>query len=139
MTKTSKYGLMLFVGLVVVCGLLYFVVGLFHKKINPDFDAETDIKNGKVQLITYGFPLTPPLLMDAAKKVDSLNVMYGFSWDNRGCSPSDTAATREYNSKVIEYLSIRNGQGWWDKYNKTVDSLYRTAKVDTVSVKKTSW
>jgi hypothetical protein len=134
MTKISKYGL-ISIGLVFVCGLLYVVIGLFHKKINPDFDAETDIKNGKVQLISFGLPLLPPDLLSAGKKVDSLNVLYGFSWDNRGCSPFDTAETREYNNTVIEYLSKRNGKGWWKKYNRTVDSIYNAAESDTIGVK----
>ena len=138
MNKTTKHLTLSFVGLALVCGLSYFLSRPLHKKVNPDFDVEADLKNGKVQLIQFGIPLTPPDLMSAQKKVDSVTSLYGFNWDNRGCTPYDTAETREYNNAVIEYLSKRNGQGWWEKYNKTVDSLYSTANNNTIGKEETT-
>jgi hypothetical protein len=101
-----------------------------QKKTDFEFDADTDIKNGEVHLISYGLKFPPPPgVPNISKQIDSLNAKYGVVWKNHGCSPpSDTSALHEYNNKVIEYLSIRNGKGWFTKYEKSVDSLYNSAK-----------
>ena len=91
-----------------------------RKKSDFEFDADTDIKNGKVYLIGYGLKFPQPSgVPDISKQMDSLNSKYGVVYFNDGCSPPiDTVALYKYNNKVIEYLSIRNGKGWFAKYKK---------------------
>ena len=100
------------------------------KKDNLQFDAERDIKNGEIQLIDIGFPLLPNDEIHLAKKLDSLQLKYGFKQMYFCSPPPDSEGQiqmKEYNEKVIEYLSNRNGKGWYNKYRKTVDSLYKLA------------
>lgn len=98
---------------------------------DPAFDASGDIEKGKVRLISYGFsmPLPPPYT-NYNRQVDSLRKVYGIEYDDRGCQTDSIllAKMNDYNKIVIAHLAKRNGDNWYDKYQRQVDSLYKLVK-----------
>lgn len=106
------------------------------KEVDPDFDVDSDIKKGKFHLITYGFPIPPPNLLKASKQSDSLAKLYGFEFENRGCMIDSILQEKAntYNDKIILHLSKRNGENWFNRYNKSVDSLYKLADAQSDSI-----
>lgn len=84
-----------------------------------NFDAQADIRKGDIHLIKYGLTIPVPGL-------DSLTKKYGFYYQNRGCIVNHDTLFKladAYNEQVIEYLSKRNGEGWFKKFGLIVDSL----------------
>lgn len=94
---------------------------------DPAFDAEGDIKKGDVHLISYGlvFPLPPPYT-NYNRQVDSLEIGYGIKYENRGCMTDSVSLKKmkDYNKIIIDHLSRRNGDQWYERYQRQVDSLY---------------
>ncbi len=82
------------------------------------FDAKADIAKGDIHLIAFGFRSPIP-------EEDSLTKHYGFYYDERGCSITDTELVLEkiYNDQVIKHLEKRNGKGWYDRFCFVYDSL----------------
>lgn len=97
---------------------------------DPAFDAERDIEKGKVCLISYGFSMPPPPpFTNYNRQLDSMQKVYGFEYDNRGCMTDSISLQKmkDYNKIVIAHLAKRNGDNWYEKYQRQVDSLYKIA------------
>lgn len=103
---------------------------------DPAFDAEGDIAKGKVKLISYGLSLPlPPPYTNYNRQVDSLQEVYGIEFEDRGCMTDSLTLVKmnDYNKIIISYLSKRNGDNWFQKYQRQVDSLYKS--VDSIQNK----
>lgn len=83
------------------------------------FDAEADITKGDVHLIMYGLPN-----FEFVSTEQKLAKLYGFYFANRGCvvSGDEFECADIYNKKVIEFLSARNGEDWYQRFNQSLDS-----------------
>lgn len=95
---------------------------------DPEFDADGDIAKGKIKLISYGLSLPlPPPYTDYNKQVDSLQKVYGIEFEERGCMTDSLTLVKmnNYNKIIISYLSKRNGDNWFQRYQRQVDSLYK--------------
>ena len=110
--------------IITILTLVAFVVSCRQQKDNKFGDAELDIKNGKVKIITYGFDIEP---MDdnSYRQIDSLRKHYGFNFDNQGCIQDSlsTMEADEYNKIVFDHLSKKNGVNWYKNYQRQADSL----------------
>jgi len=96
---------------------------------DPEFDADGDIASGKINLISYGLELRmPPHLSKFDRQLDSLQNIYGFDYENRGCVVDSVSLIKmkEYNAKVITHLAKLNGVNWYEKYQRQADSLYNS-------------
>ncbi len=104
MSKKAKNIRLSLFALIVICTSIFFGLKLYNlNKVDPSFDSDTDIKNGKIHLITYGLSLPSHAQLKVSKQIDSLEASYGFEWENRGCitdSLSDLKAG-EYNKKIL--------------------------------------
>lgn len=110
--------------------LITVFVSLFScSTTDPAFDADGDIKKGKVKLISYGFsmPLPPPYT-NYNRQVDSLQKVYGIEIEDRGCMMDSLTLVKMngYNKIIISYLSKRNGDNWYINYQRQLDSLYKS-------------
>lgn len=100
------------------------------KDVDPNFDAEGDIKKGKIVLLNFGFAIPTPVQSLVSKQVDSLQEYYGFKFENRGCI-LDSALTKsadDYNKIIISHIAKNHGNNWYTRYKNSVDSLYEVAK-----------
>ena len=121
MRKKINYGLLILIGFVGVFLILHFAFGMFNYFYCPDeFDSTSDINKGDIHLISYGLP--DFLLED---KIQKIAKSYGFYYQNRGCSvaESEIICTKNYNNKIIEHLSERNGKEWYKRFETSIDSL----------------
>ena len=83
------------------------------------FTAKRDIRNGKIQLVSYGLPLGE-LVQEA-----DIRKRYGFSISNVGCVVTTDLirGITIYDNIVESYLSKRNGHDWRLKYEQQIDSV----------------
>lgn len=100
------------------------------KEIDPNFDAEGDIKKGKIVLIEFGFAFPTPIQSLVSKQIDSLQQHYGFKWENRGCVIDSvlSKSADEYNNTMIAHIAKKHGSDWYLRYKNSADSLYEVAK-----------
>lgn len=122
MKRKILYGLLTVVLVNGLYVLLHFRFGMFLN-CPGGFDAEADIKKGDIHLICFGLP--------DFKRWDEMQAIaktYGFEYQNRGCLVSDDEdkCADEYNNKIIDYLTKRNGKDWFKRFEKSVDSLQQT-------------
>ena len=54
-----------------------------------------------------------------------MKIAYGFEFENRGCVADSIliGKAKKYNERVIEHLNKCNGNKWFDKHQRQVDSL----------------
>ena len=83
------------------------------------FTASADIKKGKVQIIEYGE------MMLNFDKEQQLAKYYGFSFKPIGCmvSSDEINGIKYYNRKIISHLESKYGEGWWNTFEKKIDSI----------------
>jgi hypothetical protein len=81
--------------------------------------ASADIKKGNIQIIEYG---EMKLNFD---KEQQLATSYGFSFKPIGCVVSSDVINgiKYYNRKMISHLDSKYGQGWWNVFEKQIDSI----------------
>lgn len=114
-----------------ICYLIIYLVMfcLFNscKEVDPFFDAKGDIAKGNIHFISYGLSVpSPNSNWKIVKQIDSLNHVYGVSYENRGCvipDSIDRIKLEEYNYIIEQYLVEKNGKDWRKKYNDQLDSL----------------
>ena len=86
------------------------------------FTAKRDIRNGKIQLVSFGLPL-PELIQEA-----EIRKKYGFSRSNVGCvvTTDFIRGISIYDDIVESYLNKRNGHDWRLRYEREIDSVRKT-------------
>jgi len=86
------------------------------------FTAKRDIRNGKIQLVSFGFPL-PERIQEA-----EIRKKYGFSRSNAGCVVTTDLirGISIYDDIVESYLNKRNGHDWRLRYEREIDSVRKT-------------
>ncbi len=96
-----------------------YVTAEKHKTLEEQIieKARIDIANGEVILFSYGWPV---LNIDEVE-LKKLATKYGFEFEKRGCVRS--AIDRIYEDEVMLYLNLRNGKGWWDKFQEEAEKL----------------
>ncbi len=87
-----------------------------------DFNPQTDIKNGRIVLLTFGLPMFE---FNREERENNITKKYGFKYANQGCivDSLSTIAADKYNDYVINYLKSRNGIDWYEKYQKELKLL----------------
>ena len=80
--------------------------------------AVYDIRRGQVRLITFGIAGPTVAASEIASK-------YGFQEINVGCVVGYAPEEKEYIKLVTNYLDKRNGEGWKERYNNELDSLFK--------------
>lgn len=82
-------------------------------------EAEIDIRNDDVKILTQGIPLPPKneFLQAQDDSIQLVRKKYGLTIKNIGCiiSPEINAAQDEYNKVTEIYLEKRNGKNWRTK------------------------
>lgn len=73
--------------------------------------ARSDIENGDVLIWIRGN-------YGPSNEAAILAEKYGFSFIMSGCTPTDE--DKYYNDEVINYLSKRNGNGWWKNFSAEI-------------------
>lgn len=112
--------------LIIVLGisimLLLIMIFVWNKnqselKNDSGINFSEDISTGNIRLLTFGLPD-----FELQPKYDSLANTFGFKIDNLGCmaTEEDIAFADNYNLKVIDYLTPRNGKDWYEKYQKEI-------------------
>jgi hypothetical protein len=83
--------------------------------------AKRDIRNGKVNFISFGLPA----IMPNQARIDSLREKYGVKYMNIGCVITEDAirGIAFYNKIVESFLAKRNGENWKEKYLKELADL----------------
>ena len=96
---------------------LRFVFGFFTPY--NYYTASADIKNGNIQIIEYG-----EIMLNFDKELQFAK-SYGFSFKPIGCmvSSDEINGIKYYNRKMISHLESRYGDGWWNKFEKQMDSI----------------
>ena len=81
------------------------------------FTAKRDIRNGKIQLVSFGLTL-PELIQEA-----EIRKKYGFSRLNVGCIVTTDLikGISIYDNIVESYLNKRNGHDWRLRYEREID------------------
>lgn len=82
--------------------------------------ARADLARGRVHLRAGGLKA---IFLPAQKQLEQIDKKYGIQWDDTGCSGN---CDKEYNSIVMIYLNLRNGKGWWDRYQDEVKNVYES-------------
>ena len=87
-------------------------------------EAEIDIKNDNVKILTQGLPL-PPENEAQYDSIQKIKQKYGLSVKNIGCiiAPEITAAENEYKKITEKYLEKRNGKNWRIKMQSEIDAI----------------
>lgn len=108
----------------VILAFICFFMSCRNQSKNKFGDAKTDIKNGKIRIITYGLEVEP-ISNNSIRQIDSLKKHYGFYYDNQGCiiDSISSEAANEYNQVIFDYLSQKNGKNWYENYQRQVDSV----------------
>ena len=110
---------------VIFTSLIFIIISC--KEVDPNFDADGDIKKGDIHFIAYGFNIEPPNSnWRVIRQIDSLRLSYGFEYQNRGCIAPDSIESikmQEYNKQIERYLETKNGENWYKKYSHQLDSL----------------
>jgi hypothetical protein len=85
------------------------------------FTAKRDIRNGKVNYVSFGLPVILPNQV----QVDELRKKYGVKSLNIGCvvTEDEIRGIAFYNNVIETYLAKRNGEGWKEKYLKELADL----------------
>jgi hypothetical protein len=93
------------------------------------FTAKRDIRNGKIQLVSYGLP-SPELIQEA-----DIRKKYGFSRSNAGCIATTDLiqGISMYNNIVQNYLNKRNGHDWRLRYEREIDSVSKNGMGKVIS------
>ena len=114
---------------IIICITLLTIAGIFSLAwwtgcFTPYnyFTAKRDIRNGNIQLVSYGLPI-PELV-----KESEIRKKYGFSKSNIGCIVTTDLirGISKYNDVVESYLNKRNGHNWRLRYKREIDSVRKT-------------
>ena len=83
------------------------------------YTASVEIKKGNIQIIEYGE------MMLNFDKEQQLATSYGFSFKPIGCVVSSDVINgiKYYNRKMISHLESKYGEGWWNTFEKKIDSI----------------
>ena len=103
--------------MMVLVFLMYKLPSIRREEIAIKMDANNDIKHGDVFIMINGIGVSS---LD-----DSMAKKFGFRYFNLGCVVTDIERVERYNNIVIDYLSKRNGQGWYSRFNHNLDSINR--------------
>ena len=97
----------------------YYQYGLFTE-INY-FKAKNDIKNGKVQILTYGLPVI------ADSVLNSVAMDYGFEFNRI----ADCVITKRfvnqiksYNAAVVDHLEEKHGADWYAEFEMKMAKMH---------------
>lgn len=105
--------------------LIFMIVSC--KEVDPNFDADGDIKKGDIHLLSYGYDFDYNPNEKIKRQLDSVKNSFHVTFLNRsGCIIPDSfelLKIKEYNDKVIKHLEVINGVNWYAKYLKQIDSL----------------
>ena len=101
----------------ILCICLRFAFG-FCTPYNY-YTASADIKKGNIQIIEYGE------MMLNFDKEQQLATSYGFLFKPIGCVVSSDVINgiKYYNRKMISHLESKYGEGWWNTFEKKIDSI----------------
>jgi hypothetical protein len=90
-------------------------------------EAEKDIKNDNVKILTQGLELPPinEMLQAQDDSIQKIRRKYGLTIKNIGCtiSPETTAAEEEYFKITEGYLEERNGKNWRTKMQNEIVAI----------------
>ena len=87
--------------------------------------AKKDIRQGKIRILSFGFPSIPP------EDMCTITKKYGFIEDNLGCViDGDIRGVQRYNEVMSEWLEKRNGKGWEERFNKDIEEYLAKKKED---------
>lgn len=102
--------------------VLSWVNGFFYR-FNI-ITAKCDIANNNLYYVHVGDLIVYPIEMNKVSK------KYGFKNISYGCTVSEFELNgiEDYNDELIEFLNIKNGLDWKNKYNKDLDSLINLYK-----------
>jgi hypothetical protein len=89
--------------------------------------AKLDIKNGNAKIIHIGVPK----ITSKDKEIELLAASYGFKnvYIEKFTPQQTEKGINGYNKLVENYLRLRNGFNWKNKYQTEVDSLYKIAEI----------
>lgn len=114
MKKIVLFGL----GLVIILSIGYYQYGLFTD-INY-FTARSDIKDGKVEILTYGLQFYDD------EEVNEVAAKYGFQYRTlTGCVVTQRFINQvdSYNAAVENHLDDLNGEGWQEDFANDLKKL----------------
>ena len=86
------------------------------------FTAKRDIKEGTIQIVTYGLP------GDNSQDIRKIAKEYGFNYINLGCILNNYGF-EEYNKVMYKYLDELNGKGWKNEMDSLINKNFE--KMDT--------
>jgi hypothetical protein len=114
MKKIILFGL----GLAIFLSIGYYQYGLFTD-INY-FTARSDIKDGKVEILTYGLQIYDD------EEVNEVAAKYEFQYrtlTGRMVTQRFINQVDSYNAAVENYLDDLNGEGWQEEFSKDLEKL----------------
>ena len=117
MNKRNKYIISFVILILTFFVCLRFAFGFFTPY--NYYTASADIKKGNIQIIEYGE------MMLNFDKEQQLATSYGFSFKPIGCVVSSDVINgiKYYNRKMISHLDSKYGEGWWNVFEKQLDSI----------------
>ena len=83
------------------------------------FDLEADIRSGNLQYMIFGL-----ISIEGYERENQIAKRYGFSLRPMACDMASDDCAHRYNRGLIEHLTARNGPGWFERYEASVDSLW---------------
>lgn len=104
--------------LITICFFLYTLFA-FAELNQPQADNTDSI----VYILTYGYPLRNY----QSTVYDKLAYIYGFKYLSVGGCVIDyrlESCVLRLNTVAYEYLELRNGKGWQERFGKGVDSMF---------------
>jgi len=110
---TIPFSIIIF-GLYISIVTVNYEYGVFHPYNH--FTAKRDIKDGRIQLVTYGLPV------DNWVEIKNITKKYGFEYVTMGCIVNNMGHEK-YNDVMIEYLNKTNGKGWRNRMDKEIAEL----------------
>ena len=121
-----KKGITIVIILTLVIGIAYYKYGIFTP-INY-FQAKADIKNGKIQILTYGLEIYD------SEELNEIALEYGFQFKRvEDCTVTDHFINQvdSYNLAVENYLNELNGDQWLERFDKEAENRMKFKRKDT--------